>query len=182
MKKALAVVAGFLAAVATYAQGTIDFRNRGGGIDAPVYLDTVGGAKLDGSAWMAQLYAAAPGGALAAVGAAVPFRSGAGAGYWDPAPDSTRTVPGVAVGSPADVVVRVWASELGTTFEAAQGKGMGGTGESAKLSIKTGGDLVVPALLTGLAPFTAASVVVPEPSVLALGALGAGLLALRRKK
>jgi hypothetical protein len=182
MKKALAVVVGLLAAVATYAQGTLgtlDFRNRGGGIDAPVSL--AGGAKLEGTAWLAQLYAGPVGGALAATGAAVPFRTGAGAGYWDPAPDSTRTVTGVAAGDNADYQVKVWASELGTTFEAAQAAGKDGWGESAKLAAKTGGGINVPGPLTGLTAFTVTPVI-PEPSVLALGALGAGLLALRRKK
>lgn len=179
MKKALAVVVGLLAAVATQAQGTLDFRNRGGGIDAPVSL--VGGAKLEGTAWLAQLYAGPAGGALAAVGAAVPFRTGAGAGYWDPAPDSTRAVPGVEPGNNADYSVKVWASELGTTFEAAQGAGKDGFGESAKLTAKTGGGINVPGSLTGLTAFTVTPVI-PEPSVLALGALGVGLLALRRKK
>lgn len=187
MKKAIAVVAGLLAAVAAYAQGSVNFVNflPGSGIDAPVYLgNTTTGAKLDGTAYLAQLWGGPAGGTLAASGDAVPFRSGAGAGYWNAGANSARSIGGVPEGANADLEVRVWAKAVGDTWEQAVAAKMDGYGTSAKLTIKTGGapgSTVLPADLVGLTSF-AITPVVPEPSVLALGALGAGLLLLRRKK
>jgi len=181
MKHCLLTLAALLVAASTYAQGTINFVNRiVGVIDAPVKLDTSTGPGLSGAdGWVAVLYGSAPGGTAAAVGAPIPFRTGTGVGYF---PGESRIIPGVAENGTASLQVKVFNTALGATFEEVQAKGMGGWGESAVLpAVATGGGLNPPTAMTGLAAFTAASVV-PEPSIAALGLLGAGLLLIRRKK
>jgi hypothetical protein len=167
MKKLLTIAACFCALTAfnAYAQGTIAFGNRVTGVlDAPVF-DVGGTVKLEGPA-MAQLYLGAT-----PVGAPVAFRTGAGAGYW---PTTSVTLPGVAAGAVAQVQVKAWKDAA--SFEAAAIKG-----ESGVLSITTGGagsPPTLPANLVGLTSFT----LVPEPSMIALGLLGAAGLMLRRRK
>jgi len=180
MKHCLLTLAALLVAASTYAQGTINFVNRiTPTLDAPVSLEGTG-AKLAGAdGWVAVLYGGAPGAAAAAVGAPIPFRDGSGIGYW---PGATRTIPGVAENGTASLQVKVFNTTLGATFEEVQAKNLGGWGQSAVLpSVATGGGLNPPTPMTGLTAFTAAPIV-PEPSIAALGLLGAGLLLIRRKK
>jgi hypothetical protein len=186
MKKLVLFVATAIACAAAYGQGTVNFNNRvpGDNIDVPCMYQ---GARIEGDAFVAQLWAAAPGGTLAPVGPAIPFRTGAGAGYLlttasDANPDGAlRTIPGVAAGGTAEVVIRVWATSLGSSWEEVVAAGLGGYGESATLSIETGGGLNPPANLIGLTSFDILPIV-PEPTIAALGILGAGLLLIRRKK
>jgi len=180
MKHCLLTLAALMVAASTYAQGTINFVNRiVGVVDARVYYKD-NTTPADGN-YVAQLWAAAPGGTLAAVGDPIAFRStpDTGKGYW---PGATRTIPGVAENGTAQVKVYAWASSLGATLAEVQAKNMGGWGESALLSsVATGGGLNPPTALVGLQSFNI-SEVVPEPSIAALGLLGAGLLLIRRKK
>jgi hypothetical protein len=183
MKHCLVTLAALMVAASTYAQGTVVFNNRiTGTVDARVWYGAVG-TPADGR-FVAQLYASAPGGTLAAVGEAVPFRDTpeTGKGYLNATGrDLTRTIPGVAENGSAQVKVVAWMSSLGATYEAAQAAGgaSGGWGESAVFTASTGGGLNPPTALTGLQSFVIA---VPEPSIAALGLLGAGLLLIRRRK
>lgn len=170
-----------VAAVSTYAQGTINFANlviSGGGrvIDAPVRDE--GGALLSGAGFMAQLYARAAGsaGAFEAVGASSAFLTGGGAGYFLP---GTRTLANIVPGNQADVQVRAWRVSAGSTWETATAS----RGASSTVTITTGGagsPPSPPALLTGLTTFQ----LVPEPSTIALGILGGlgTLFLIRRRK
>jgi len=182
MKYTVLTLAATFAAASAFAQGTVAFGNRvtSAGIDAPVTDST--GAKIDGAAGWAQLLAGPAGGALAPVGDPVNFRSGAAAGYITTV---TVPVPTVAAGSPADLQMVAWDAAVGGTYDAAMASGMGGMGASGVLSgITTGGagsPPSLPANMTGLTAFSIAPVV-PEPSIAALGLLGAGLLVIRRKK
>lgn len=176
---ALALTALFAAASA-YAQGTVNFATRvTGQVDAPV---TYQGGKADAN-FFGQLYAGAKGGTLAAVGTPVEFRSDAGIGYITAG--GAVAVPGVAGGAEADVKLVAWAKTQGATWDAAKTLGMGGFGESGVITVKTGNPDAVPptvaANLVGLAGFDVTPVI-PEPSIAALGLLGAGLLLIRRKK
>jgi hypothetical protein len=181
MKKVILTLCSTLVAIGAYAQGTVNFSARVVGVyDAPVYVGAVGGPKAEGAAYLAQLYAGATEAALAAVGEAVPFRTGAAAGYWTAA---SRAIPSVAPGANAAVQIRAWATASGATYEAAAAAN-GSIGRSATLTIKTGGEGAPPSLpanLVGLTSF-AISGVIPEPSILALGALGGLALLLRRRK
>jgi len=186
MKHCLVTLAALLVAASSFAQGTLTFNNKvTGSVDARVFYANGGSPVAADGNYVAQLYAAAPGGTLAAVGAAVPFRNtpDAGKGYLNPSgQDLTRIVPGVAENGTAQFKVVAWASSLGATYEAAKAKNQGGWGESAVVaSVATGGGLNPPGNLVGLQGFTIATIV-PEPSIAALGLLGAGLLVIRRKK
>lgn len=175
-----------LAATAMAADGTIDVRNRNTGatppIDAPIY-DVGGATKLAGPDYVAQIFAGPVGGSLAAFGSTMPFRTGTGAGYYNYGADPTLTLTGLAAGADTQVQVRVWESKY-ADFAAAQAAG-GKYGQSAILTLKTGNAGVPPTLptaLTGLASFNLAGGVIPEPSTIALGLLGATVLMLRRRK
>jgi len=139
--------------------GTINFNNRVlvAGIDAPVF-DVDGVTRLEGSAFLAQLYWGLADETLVPVGAAVPFRTGAGAGYvttYDP----LRTIGAVPPGTEVFVQIRVWET-LGvyTTFdEVVQSNAKHGM--SPLLLVTTGGPLNdwlpprLPADLVGLESF-----------------------------
>lgn len=172
MKKVL-VIAACLCAMAiqnAYAQGSVNFANRVAGVlDQPVF--DIGGAKLEGG--FAQLLAGASASSLAPVGEPQAFRTGAGAGYWLPA---ALTIPGVAAGSAATIQVRAWKGAAGSTYDGAAAKG-----ESAVFTIAaTGGGGAPPAPPAAMAGFTSFTLV-PEPSMIALGALAAAALLLRRR-
>lgn len=184
MKKLLITVALTAAVcVSTYAQGTVDFRNRiTGTLDVPVFAqDTT--TRLGDAGYVAQLYfSATETGSYAPVSAApAVFRTGTGAGYWNAGADSTRTLTGITAGGTAWLQVRVWELALGSTYEAAVAAGSL-NGMSDPFSIVTGGGgtpPASPAFMLGLTSFA----LVPEPSTIALGVLGlAGLLAIRRRK
>lgn len=155
MKAPLIVLILWGSLLAALGQGTVNFVNRiTGTLDAPVF-DTDGSTRLAGTGFRAALYAApasSPDSALAMVGASLPFRTGAGAGYIDGTAGSTRTLPGVPEGGTAKLQVRAWDATKGSTYEAAQAAG-GKTGVSAIFTGGTGGGLVPPAALLGLRSF-----------------------------
>lgn len=166
-----------LASLGAYAQGTVNFANivlSGGArvVDAPVFAAD-GTTRLAGTGFQAQLYAGPNAGSLAAIGNPTGFLTGTGAGYFN---GGTRTIDTVAPGANAAIEVRAWDTSSGATFAAASIKG-----SSPGLSIATGGSGTPPSLpanLVGLQSFS----LVPEPSTLALGALGALALLFRRRK
>lgn len=178
MKSIVLALTALLAAGSAFAQGTINFSTKiTGVVDAKVtYSATAGGATtaVNGD-YLGQLYAGAAGGALAAVGSPVPFRSDAGVGYITAG--GKVAVPGVAGGSSAQVVLRAWQAASGATYEAAAIKN-----SSAPITITLGGGGTPPAPDANLAGLQGFNIVVPEPSIAALGLLGAGLLVIRRKK
>jgi hypothetical protein len=177
MKKVILTLGSILVAIGAYAQGSVNFNNRvtASGIDAPIYIGAVGtGTKAEGAAYLAQLYAGASDATLAAIGAAVPMRTGAGAGY---VTSAVLAIPTVAPGADARVQIKAWATASGANYEAALAAG-GQVGASSIITVKTGGAGSPPGLpadLVGLQPFAISgggTPVVPEPSILALGALG----------
>jgi len=181
MKKALVILSSLLVAVGAFAQGQVNFANRVvGSYDAPVFVGSLTGAKADAT-YMAQLYAGPSATSLAPIGAPVPFRTGAAAGY---VTSSTAVIPTVAPGAVAQVQIRAWAAAAGASYESALAAN-GATGQSAILAITTGGagsPPSLPANLDGLTSFAIGGGVIPEPSVLALGVLGGLALLIRRRK
>ena len=183
MKSTVLVLTALFAAGSAFAQGTINFSTKiTGQVDAKVFYGAPGGPTSPaGADYSAQLYAAAPGGAFSAIGSAVPFRGDAGIGYITSG--GKVTVPGIAGGSSAQIELRAWKTSLGSNYEAALAAGGGvDTGKSAPITITLGGGGTPPAPdanLTGLQGFV---IPVPEPSIAALGLLGAGMLVIRRKK
>lgn len=183
MKHIVLTLTALLAAASVYGQGTVNFATRvSGQLDAPVTIQGTT-TTVDGN-WWGQLYAGAPGGALAPVGAPVEFRTGTGQGYITAG--GNVAITGVAGGSPAQVQLVAWNKALGNDYAAAKAANQGGWGESTVITVAaTGNPTSVPpttaANLTGLQGFTVLPLV-PEPSIAALGLLGAGLLLIRRKK
>lgn len=190
MKKAIIAIAFWAASVGAFAQGQVDFTSFQGYVngntpsEAAVY-NVDGTTRLQGSAFLAQLYWSATaftgtvGGAAVAAPAA-PFLTAAdaSAGFWDAGASGARTV-GVAAGTAVFVQVRAWAAADGATWEAAKAANKP-TGASNVLQLSAGGGTVTPPGLTGLQKFQL--VAVPEPTTIALGILGAGALLLRRRK
>jgi len=193
MKKTLITLAALLAATASYAQGTVNFTTKSGtAVDAPVLYQPASGAPVTADAkFLGQLYWSAPGAASwAALGSPVPFRTGSGQGYITAG--GVQTVTGKFGGDKVDIQFRGWAgvADFGavgfaTPPNAGPGPGYNSStlanltlgGQGADPSVPPG----TPALLAGLAGFTIPTVA-PEPSIAALGLLGAGLLLIRRKK
>lgn len=187
MKKALIAFCSLMVAVGAFAQGSVNFAGRVAGVyDAPVTING-GTGKASGTDYLVQLYAGSSAGSLSSVGAAVPFRTGAAAGYWTAA---ARTIAAsqIAADGTSQVQVRAWAVAAGATYEAAAGAGKGGFGSSNVISVKPTNAPDVPANLVGLTGFDISAIStggnpdVPEPSTLALGALGGLALLLRRRK
>lgn len=184
MKKTVLLIALVLTGINAFGQGTLLFNNKYASstppIDAPVYIDTIGGTKVDGSAYLGQLYVGATAGSLVAVGTPVAFRAaGPGAGYIT---GGDVAVPGLAAGTAVVVEFRAWESAKGSSYDLSMAAG-GRVGKSAQLNLTLGGTGSPPgpgAPLVGLTSF--AVTVVPEPSTIALGLLGAAGLFLRRRK
>jgi hypothetical protein len=186
--KALILV-GMIAALPAFGQGRITFLNTatGTGITGGSPVTDVGGAvRLTGATFWAQLYAA-PGanqavGSLQAVGSPVNFRTGAGAGFV-PA-GLVVTVPSGAPGTTATIQMRAWEGAAGSTYEAALAGGAK-TGFSNIVNVgplggpdPTGGPDFLDPFMLGVTGFS----LVPEPSTIALGLIGAAALLLRRRK
>ena len=92
-----------------------------GGTGAPIF-DIDGKTRLEGDAWLAMLWAGPDAGSLTPWGAALTFRTGAGAGFFNTTGvDTLRTIGTVAPGAPATIQVRVWEAAGGDYFDAASG-------------------------------------------------------------
>lgn len=177
MKKLIVVAALGLVAVGALAQGQFLFGNKNllttPPIDAKVFDNA--GTALAGTAYWAQAYvklASEPDTAYAAVGNAVNFRTGNNAGYIVPVATSTTYADGTEI----SVQMRAWEASAGTKYEDAVSKGAL-FGKSGSVNLKVTVAPNPPADMIGLASFS----LVPEPSTLALGVLGAAALLLRRR-
>ena len=180
MKHCLIALSSLLVAASSFGQATFQLNNRiVGVVDAPVFVgDSSTRANAD---YVVALFGGAAGTAEAALtqqGATLPFRStpATGLGYANTTgADTTRSIGGTADGASSAVQLRAWKASM--SYADANAAGL--VGKSAVLTLNGGGGLTPPAALAGLASFT---IPVPEPSAAALGLLGAGLLAIRRKK
>ena len=174
MKKLILTVAAVMVSVAAFAQGEITFNNRVSGVvDARVtFADGANAGQGVGAGYTAQLFGGVDANSLSALNPSTTFRtsSAAAQGYVN---GVGVVVPGIAPGGKATVVMRV--------FDSASTQ----VGQSGAITITLGGGVLTPANLEGMQPFTISSgggVVIPEPSTIALAALGIGALLLRRRK
>jgi hypothetical protein len=174
MKKLIVAAAVALTAIGALAQGQLNVGNRvtTAGIDAPVFKAD-GVTRLDGAAFLAQAYVGLTETSLAPVGAALPFRTGAAAGYITSTGVSVTGLPG---GTAVLVQLRAWEAAKGATYEAAVAGG-GLYGSSKPVNVNLSSPPAAPADMVGLQSFA----LVPEPSTLALGVLGVAALLLRRR-
>jgi hypothetical protein len=196
MKKVLAIALLSLAAVSSWAQGTVQFQN--GGIsfataaDRLLYIGAVGGQKLVGTNYVVGLYYMA-GADQAIMSPTAGTQAGGLAlgriattqtpGVWNNgSAGNTRLLDGVPVLATATLQVRAWDITKYATFAAAFAANDYGWSQpfNQRMPDFAHGDPATLAYMEGLRAF---AVGVPEPSTIALGVLGvAGLLALRRRK
>ncbi len=177
MKKLLVAAALGLVAVGALAQGQFTFGNKNliatPPIDAKVF--NADGTALGGTDFLAQAYvklAADPESSYAPVGNAVNFRTGANAGYIV----SSIQTTGFAGGTAITVQMRAWEASGGNSYEAAVAAGKK-FGKSVDVPLTVTVAPATPPDMVGLTSFN----LVPEPSTLALGVLGAAALLLRRR-
>jgi hypothetical protein len=177
MKKLLIALAAVLVTAATYGQGTVRFANRDvtAGLDAPITL--AGTTHGPGADYTAQLFLV-NGTTFTALTPPSTFNASTGTIADKYIKPQDVTVPGVAGGSAATFVVRAWLTASGS-FDAAASKGQSAPVTVAALG-GAGAPPSLPALLTGLQGFEVTAV--PEPTVIALGVLGAAAFMLRRRK
>jgi hypothetical protein len=180
MKKILLIAVAAFVSVSAFAQGTVNFSNLGRPIMTADGSTGAGAAVPAGNAFMAALFYAPPGttdmNAFMQVGAAANFiAAGTIVG-------GTRTAPVTPAGAAAAFQIRVWEVATGADYDSATHRGAsniveGNTGNPEAIPPGTPLNLVA----AGLTGFQME--ILPEPSVIALGALGAGaLLLLRRRK
>jgi len=186
MKKLIIALAAVLVTVASYGQGQVNFANRlgaGGSIlSVPVFL--AGTQDGPGPDYSAQLFLVGTGGALTPLTPVSTFnKAGAGAAaiasqFWAP---QTITIPGHFAGENLNFQVQAWKTAEGT-YQTATSKGqsdpfaalLGGASADPNVPPST------PSVLANLKSFTVSTV--HEPSIIALGVLGASALLLRRRK
>lgn len=179
MKNSIAIIAGLalMGAAQGFAanQATVALNNYGAAAGVINYQATEGGATtlLPADAWI-EVLGGAPG-ALTSLGAAFhPSEPG----YFD---SGVVLVPGAAAGQTGSFEVRAWTGAA--TYDAATLRGSTsfssavGTWDDAASPppLKLGPDLAMPS-------FTVSGAVIPEPSTIALGMLGAAALLFRRRK
>jgi len=171
MKKLLVTLAAVLASVSAFAQGQIVIKNNGltdaagNSYNAPVTGDTTGAT--------AQLFLVGAGGALTPLTPTTTFRTGAAAPYVTAV---AVDVPGTTPGGSGTFRLRAF---VGSSYDTASVRG-----ESADFTVAglggqpASGPPLTPPNLNGLQSFA----LVPEPSTIALGVLGAAALLIRRRK
>ena len=177
MKKLLVALTAVLVSVSTFGQGTVFFNNRPSTGDARVSRQDGTGA---GAGITAQLFLV-NGSTLTPLTPTTTFRdTSAAAAFFVNALD--LAVPGIPAGSPATLRMRAYSTSAGSYDAALAGAGL--YGESANVTIQAlggitpAGGIVPTPELAGLQGFT----LVPEPSTIALGILGAAALLYRRRK
>jgi hypothetical protein len=196
MKKLLCTIAALMIVGSAFGQGTVIFNNRlpanlGG--DQRIYLG--GSSQMSGDAlnsmgfpgpgqgYNAGLYLVGAGGALTEV-TTRPFRfNGAGSAnfFIDPI---TVNVTGIAAGNPGTFRILAWDADA-ASYDAAVAAGLA-AGRSGDITVAqlggvpASGPPIADPYLEGLQEFNL--FIVPEPSTLTLGVLGAAALLLRRRK
>src|SRR5688572_26608555 len=187
MKKLLVTLVALLVSASSFAQGTLIFNNRTQQGDRPITYGAgpntgLGAGSLPGA--FAQLYLVTTGGSgdiFTAITPSTPFRTGNAAMFFTEV--NPLTVPGVQPGASARFQVRAWQGAASyeaavTTPTAYHGTSQIFT-EDALGGTPPGGGLPVPnPTPDGMNAFT----LVPEPSTVALGVLGAAALLFRRRK
>jgi len=178
MKKLAIIAVSLLGALSAMAQGRFINENGGssvnGVVNAPV-TDVDGVTKASGPSYSAQAYIAAAGsGNYTAVGAPVPFDINIPGYFYGGTTITTLT-------GDASVLIRVYQTALGSYQTAASTAGAK-IGSFAPVTVTLSTGTSPDPVLLGLAPITLTTVVVPEPSTIALGVVGAAALLLRRRR
>lgn len=202
MKKLILTTLTSLAAVAAFAQGTVNFVNDSVNLTSPpdrfirfATAQSAGNpfgtnlAKAAGTNYMVQLYfgaSTAPEASLVPLTAApanLRASTSASVGVW--INGGSRTFQSAAAGSTIELQIRVWDINFGATYEAAFANvaNSSSIGKSAIFLYTVPDSTAAPGafLLSNFSTFTIDSI--PEPSTFALAGLGAAaLLIFRRRK
>jgi hypothetical protein len=156
-------------------------------VGVPAGTQTYAGPLLSGTGFTMAIYAG--GNAAEAMSSLTPlsngtttFLTGPGAGFMNP---RTATDPSRPPGTTdVNVQIRAWDNQVGTVTSWAQvlaGGGQIAAGSSDVFAVRPlGGGAVTPQQTLGIRSFQLT--MVPEPSLIALGALGLGALLLGRRK
>jgi len=200
MKKILLTLAATLVTCSMFGQGGIVMNTRATGVSAPA-TNILTGLPVSGTGFYAQLYYGAPGtaesamlAALSTPGGTVPvpatFATGVSAGFITTGSGGGNRYVDTAVvaaGAPTLFQIRAWDAVLGNTWDIAYPTYLAGSnptavlGKSAIVTVATSATATQsPTFLTPLTAFTLQPI--PEPSVIALGALGLAALLYRRRK
>jgi len=168
--------------IAVRAQGTVYFKDFGPlGLNAPVY-ESDGVTPLSGPQFTAELLEGSSPDVLASI-AITGFLTGAGAGYFN---GGVQTINTVAPRTSAWFEVRVWNTVSGASFLEAQASGLGNSWwQSAAFAVQTGGGAInpfPPGDLTGLGNSPVYLNSVPEPTSIALAALGTAVVLFRFRR
>ncbi|MGI8967229.1 MAG: PEP-CTERM sorting domain-containing protein [Limisphaerales bacterium] len=186
MKKLIMFAVCVSLSLAAMAQGTLNFANGAPGVNAPIRDGSLPGSPLaDGANYVAQLFTAPLGTTdtnlftlVSTTAAGTPLGTGATAGFFF---GGEKVVPTVAGGLPgAAFQVRAFKLSTGATYATATVRG-----QSIIFPLQLASPPAPAVPLTGLGQngFTLLStVVVPEPSTIALGVLGAGALLFRLRR
>jgi PEP-CTERM motif len=193
MKKIIVTILSVASVITAYSQGTVNFANAGGGLNAPIVMND-GTTKIATSGtWMIELMASAtPTGTFSVIDSTTAL---AAPGYFN---GGVATVAGISAGGAASFQVLVWDTSIGSTFNLAESAGVANAwGESSIFTLAATGNPTttpagIPAVLVGMVNGTPGTTLggsniilnpVPEPTTLALGALGGlVLMAFRRRK
>jgi hypothetical protein len=179
MKKTILTVLGVAASFAAFGQGTVNVNNIKG--STIYFVLNPDGTQAKGANYSVEVLV---GNTL--IGSKMTIKANGSFAL-----TGAQTVPGVAPGTPATLTARAWDNTTGATYDAATTKGTT-TFKTAALGGDTDGDpstppATSPGMVSGLADgFQGIQMqgapVIPEPSTIALGAIGAAALLLRRRK
>jgi len=184
MKKLIAFVVVGLTAVTTYGQGTFNFSNFSGPVDAPVRQGTTGNPLVGSATYMAavawaQGVVSDPTALALLPSATTPFLGASFPGYFF----GPAVSPGATVNGTVTLQVRYWNSTTGTDFATAQSVAGGEWAQSGLFQVSLASSSTgLPADLVGLTPMTMVINPVPEPATIALAGLGAAALLLFRRR
>lgn len=177
MKKTILTIIAAAATFAAFGQGTVSIANNKGATIYPILLPD--GSQAKGANYSVEVFAKT----MDPANKIGPTMILGGNGRFAPVPTG-QVVPGVPGGQIADLIARAWDNTTGNSYDTAVIRGFA----SFKSDVLGDNTLTPPSpalpMVTGKVDgFTSIKLeVIPEPSTIALGALGAVALLLRRRK